>query len=90
MAQTLDTEIQKTTREEHALLERERRGQGTREVERPSGSFLSELRRMTPQERIRASRYSMTLHERYRYAAAYPDEVPTVNGELEWIVATLE
>jgi len=90
MAQTLDTEIQKATREEHALVERERRGQGTQEVERPIDSFLSELRRMTPRERIEASRYTMTLHERYAYAARYPDEVPTLNGELEWIAAYAE
>jgi hypothetical protein len=48
-------------------------------------SFLSELRRMTPDERIRASRHTMSRHERSIYAARYPDEVPLLNGELEWI-----
>jgi hypothetical protein len=48
-------------------------------------SFLSELRRMNPEERVRASRYTMNRHERSIYAAHYPDEVPLLNGELEWI-----
>lgn len=52
--------------------------------------FLSELARMSPRERVRASRYSFNLEERYIYAARYPDEVPTVNGELEWIALNLE
>lgn len=90
MAQALDTEIQKTTGEALPLVDREDRDHGAQKVERPIDSFLSELRRMTPQERIRASRYTMTRHERYVYAARYPDEVPTLNGELEWIAATLE
>ncbi len=52
--------------------------------------FLGELLRMTPQERIRASRYSFNLRERSVYAARFPEEVPLVNGELEWIALTLE
>jgi hypothetical protein len=28
--------------------------------------------------------------ERWIYAARYPDEVPTVNGELEWIALDAE
>jgi hypothetical protein len=89
MTQALDTETQKTTAEAHAPVEREHRGQVAQGAERSIDPFLSELRRMTPRERIEASRYSMTLHERYVYAARYPDEVPTLNGELEWIAATL-
>jgi len=88
MTQALDTETQKTPA--RSLVDRESRPHDAQEVQRPIDSFLSELRRMTPEERIRASRYTMTLHERYVYAARYPDEVPTVNGELEWIALTLE
>lgn len=63
---------------------------GGRKVERCLDTFVAELRQMTPEERIRASRYSFDDWERWTYAARYPDEVPLVNGELEWIVATLE
>jgi hypothetical protein len=45
---------------------------------------------MTPEERISASRYTMTRREYWVYAARFPEEVPTVNGELELIAATLE
>jgi hypothetical protein len=88
MTQTLDIETQET-REEHALTYRELRGRGVQETERLLEPFLSELRRMTPQERIEASRYTMNRWERWVYAARYPDEVPTVNGELEWIALYL-
>jgi hypothetical protein len=90
MTQALGIKTQKTTSETDAFVERERLDRGAQKARRPIDSFLSELRRMTPQERIRASRYTMTSHERYVYAAHYPDEVPTLNGELEWIAATLE
>ncbi len=65
-------------------------GRDVAATESPLGEFLIELERMTPEERIRASRYSLNLRERSVYAARYPEEVPTVNGELEWIAATLE
>jgi len=45
---------------------------------------------MTADERIRASRYTMNRWEYWIYAARYPEEVPTVNGELERIALTLE
>jgi hypothetical protein len=32
----------------------------------------------------------MNRWERGVYAARYPEEVPTVNGELEWIAFTIE
>lgn len=31
----------------------------------------------------------LSVHELNVWAALYPDEVPLVNGELPWIVATL-
>lgn len=65
-------------------------GQNAQTTERTLESFLAELRRMTPQERIRASRYSMNRREYWIYAARFPEEVPTINGELELIAATLE
>ncbi len=65
-------------------------GQSVQPTEGTLDSFLAELRRMTPKERIRASRYTMNRREYWIYAARFPDEVPTVNGELELIAATLE
>jgi len=62
---------------------------GSAEADSVMDSFLSELRRMTPQERVEASRCTMNGHERAVYAARYPDEAPTVNGELEWIALRL-
>ena len=50
--------------------------------------FPAILDRMTPAERISASRHGgFTRHERVIWAARYPDEVPLVNGEFEWIAA---
>jgi len=40
---------------------------------------------MSPAERLAAFRTSFTSHERAIWAARYPDEVPLVNGEYEWI-----
>jgi len=61
-----------------------------REVEGRLAAFVSELGQMTPQERIRASRYTMSRWEYWAYAARYPDEAPLINGELERIALTLE
>lgn len=52
-------------------------------------AFLMRLRRMSEEERVRASRFSFTLWELNAWAAHYPDEVPMVNGEFEWIALTL-
>lgn len=52
-------------------------------------AFLARLARMTPEERIRASRYSFKAWERQVWAGHYPDEVPLVNGEVEWITLRL-
>ncbi len=90
MTHALDTQTHQTTVETGALLDREHRRHGAQEVERPIDSFLSELRRMSPKERIRASRYTMNRWEYWVYAARFPDEVPLVNGELERIAHTLE
>lgn len=90
MTQTLDIQTQETESGEHILTYKELRGRGVQEAERLLEPFVSELRRMTPDERIRASRYTMNRWEYWVYAARFPDEVPTVNGELERIALTLE
>jgi hypothetical protein len=53
-------------------------------------AFLARLRRMGAQERLMASRYEFTQRERTIWAARYPDEVPLLGGEFEWIAANLE
>ena len=58
-------------------------------LERLVDRFVDELRRMTPEERVRAFRFSFNRWERWIYAARYPNEVPLVNGELEWIARDL-
>ncbi len=57
--------------------------------ERTLDRFLSELERMSPDERVRASRYTFNRWERSVWTGRYPDEVPLVNGEFEWIALNL-
>ena len=53
----------------------------------PGDPFAARLARMSPGQRIEASRRGgFTRHERAVWACRYPDEVPTVNGEFEWLV----
>lgn len=89
MTQALDIQTKETERGERTLTERVLRGRSAQEADRVE-SFLSELRRMKPDERVRASRYTMKPWEYWVYAARFPDEVPLVNGELERIALTLE
>lgn len=60
------------------------------DVESPLERFLSELERMKPHERISGSRYSFSRWERSVWAGRYPDEVPLIDGEFEWIARNLE
>jgi hypothetical protein len=53
-------------------------------------SFLEVLETMSPTERLAAYRSrGFTPHERSLWAANYPEEVPLVNGEYEWIALSL-
>lgn len=90
MSQSVQTPLGEREQAEVTPTRESAAGSGVRKVEQRLNAFLAELRQMTPEERIRASRYSFDGWERSVYAARYPDEVPLVNGELEWIVATLE
>lgn len=87
MTRTLDIAEQTV---EHPLTYEELSGLDVQRAERKIEGFVSELRRMTPEERISASRHTMNRWEYWVYAARFPDEVPTVNGELERIALTLE
>lgn len=51
----------------------------------PTFEIVPRLERMTPSERLAASRAGFTPHERAVWASRYPDEVPLLNGEYEWI-----
>ncbi len=90
MSETLDTLLAGPESTEHALTYEALRGRDVHEAERLVDRFADELRNMTAEERVRASRYSMNRWERWVYAARYPDEVPLVNGELEWIALYAE
>lgn len=53
---------------------------------RSDAAFVARLARMRPRQRIEASRDGrFTRHQRAIWACRYPDEVPTINGEFEWI-----
>lgn len=90
MTQTLNAQREATESAQHPHTYPPLPGQGAPETERPIDRFVSELQRMTAEERIEASRYTMNRWEYWIYAARFPDEVPTVNGELERIALTLE
>ena len=54
---------------------------------RSDAAFVARLARMRPDQRIAASRNGrFTRHERAVWACRYPHEVPTINGEFEWLV----
>ena len=89
MTQALETHIERGESGGRTLTYEALRGLGVQEAERLIELFVSELAKMTSEERIRASRYSFNRWERWAYAARYPDEVPLVNGELEWIALSL-
>jgi hypothetical protein len=90
MTQTVDIAEKTVEQPERSLTYEELSGLSTQQAERKVESFVSELHRMTPRERISASRHTMNRWEYWVYAARFPDEVPTVNGELERIALTHE
>lgn len=60
---------------------------GTVSTMQSDATFAARLARMRPDQRIAASRNGgFTRHERAVWACRYPHEVPTVNGEFEWLV----
>jgi hypothetical protein len=51
-----------------------------------TADFIARLEEMGPEERLAASRRgSFSRRERLIWASSFPDEVPLVNGEFEWI-----
>ncbi|MEZ4588705.1 MAG: hypothetical protein R2909_20195 [Gemmatimonadales bacterium] len=48
--------------------------------------FLARLRRMTPSRRVAVYQEGgFSRHERAIWASRYPEEVPMVNDEFEWL-----
>jgi len=90
MTRTLDIAERTIGYPEHALAYEELARRAVPKAEEKIERFVSELHSMSGEERIRASRYTMNRWEYWVYAARFPDEVPTVNGELERIALTLE
>jgi hypothetical protein len=88
--QTLDIAEQTVEQPQRTLTYEELSGLNVQQAERKVESFVAELRKMTSEERISASRYTMNRWEYWVYAARFPDEVPIVNGELERVALTLE
>jgi hypothetical protein len=53
-------------------------------------AFLARLKRMSKEERVRAARYgAFTPWERSVWASRFPEQVPLLNGEFEWIALGL-
>jgi hypothetical protein len=90
MAEKLDTLIAEVEAGQRHLTYEGLEGRDARSTERLIDGFLALLRRMTPEERIRASRHGgFTRWERWVWAARYPEEVPLVNDEFEWIASNM-
>ena len=59
-------------------------------LERARAGRLRSLWQMTAAERVAAMRRGdLTYEQLAAWSARYPDQVPTVHGEFEWIVAKL-
>ena len=59
-------------------------------AERARAGRLRSLWQMTPAQRVAAMRRGdLTYEQLAAWSARHPDEVPTVHGEFEWIVAKL-
>ena len=63
-------------------------------------SILTQPTQLLAAERLHAMQFEyrrreayeageLSVHELHVWAALYPEEVPLINGELPWIVATL-
>jgi hypothetical protein len=59
-------------------------------AQRARAGRLRSLWQMTPEQRVAAMRRGDLRYEQLAaWSARHPDEVPTVHGEFEWIVAKL-
>ena len=59
-------------------------------AERARAGRLRSLWQMTPEQRVAAMRRGdLTYEQLAAWSARHPEQVPTVHGEFEWIVAKL-
>jgi hypothetical protein len=64
--------------------------ESTQRAQRARAGRLRSLWQMTPAERVAAMRRGdLTYEQLAAWTARYPEQVPTVHGEFEWIVAKL-
>jgi hypothetical protein len=85
MTQELDTLVGEVGEDRHSLAPEAVCEPDAREAERKLDAFVAELWKMTSAERVRASRYTFNRWELWVWAARFPDEVPLINGEYEWL-----
>jgi hypothetical protein len=85
MTQELDTLISEVGEDRPALTYESVAEPDSREAESKIEAFVAELWKMTSDERVRASRYTFNRWELWVWAARFPDEVPLINGEYEWL-----
>jgi hypothetical protein len=59
-------------------------------VQRARAGRLRSLWQMSPEQRVAAMRRGdLTYEQLAAWSGRHPDQVPTVHGEFEWIVAKL-
>ena len=59
-------------------------------AERARAGRLRSLWQMTPQQRVAAMRRGdLTYEQLAAWSARFPEQVPTIHGEFEWILAKL-
>jgi hypothetical protein len=85
LTQELNTLIGEVGGDRHSLTYESVPGLDPREAESKLDAFVAELWKMTSDERVRASRYTFNRWELWVWAARFPDEVPLINGEYEWL-----
>jgi hypothetical protein len=64
--------------------------ESTQRAERARAGRLRSLWQMTPEQRVAAMRRGdLTYEQLAAWSARHPEQVPTVHGEFEWLVAKL-
>ncbi len=75
---------------ERSLTEKPFVGEDFLDAARRREAFLARLARMSREERLRAARHGgFDRWERSLWAARYPEDVPLINGEYEWLALDL-
>lgn len=88
------SELQKLARQiasgTHPLTYRVLAGMSVYEADKLVAAYVDYLKRRSPYERLELYRADrMTTCERWIWARRFPDEVPLVNDEFEWIALWL-